>query len=67
MSALSVRGLSAGYPPRRAGEAPTTVLEDIDLIELTDDPARVVEAIFDFYQTRGFDTTSEEHQSLLYL
>ena len=31
MSALSVRGLSAGYPPRRAGEAPTTVLEDIDL------------------------------------
>jgi len=41
--------------------------EDIDLIEITDDPARVVEAIFDFYQNRGFDTTSEERQSLLYL
>ena len=41
--------------------------EDIDLIEITDDPGRVVEAIFDFYQTRGFDATSEERQSLLYL
>jgi uncharacterized protein (TIGR00730 family) len=41
--------------------------EDIDLIEVTDDPARVVEAIFDFYQNRGFETTSEERQSLLYL
>lgn len=41
--------------------------EDIDLIEVTDDPARVVDAIFDFYQNRGFETTSEERQSLLYL
>lgn len=41
--------------------------EDVDLIEVTDDPARVVDAIFDFYQTRGFETTSEERQSLLYL
>lgn len=41
--------------------------EDVDIIEVTDDPARVVDAIFDFYQKRGFETTSEEGQSLLYL
>nr|WP_281497081.1 ABC transporter ATP-binding protein [Ornithinimicrobium sp. F0845] len=28
---MSVRGLSAGYPARRAGEDPTTVLDGIDL------------------------------------
>ena len=40
---------------------------DIDLIQLIDDPAQVVEAIFDFYQTRGFVPTPEERERMLYL
>lgn len=40
---------------------------DLDLIRLTDDQREVVEAIFDFYQTRGFETTDKESESLLYL
>lgn len=41
--------------------------EDLDLIQVIDEPALVVEAIFDFYQNRGFETTSEEREILLYL
>jgi uncharacterized protein (TIGR00730 family) len=40
---------------------------DLDLIRLIDDPAEVVEAIFDFYQSRGFVPTADERESLLYL
>lgn len=41
--------------------------EDLDLIQIFDDPADVVEAIFDFYQTRGFTPTDEEREQLLHL
>jgi uncharacterized protein (TIGR00730 family) len=41
--------------------------EDLDLIQVVDDPAQAVEAIFDFYQSRGFVPTADEHESLLYL
>ncbi|MFP5411987.1 MAG: TIGR00730 family Rossman fold protein [Gammaproteobacteria bacterium] len=41
--------------------------EDLDLIQLVDDPAQAVEAIFDFYQSRGFVPTADESESLLYL
>ncbi len=41
--------------------------EDLGLIQVIDEPAAVVEAIFDFYQTRGFVPTAEENESLLYL
>ncbi|MBN9430746.1 MAG: TIGR00730 family Rossman fold protein [Burkholderiales bacterium] len=40
---------------------------DLDLIQIVDDPAEVVEAIFDFYQTRGFVPTEHEGERLLYL
>ena len=40
---------------------------DLDLIQLIDDPAKVVEAIFDFYQTRGFVPTTDERERMLYL
>ncbi len=40
---------------------------DIGLIQTIDDPAQVVEAIFDFYQTRGFVPTADERERMLYL
>jgi uncharacterized protein (TIGR00730 family) len=40
---------------------------DLDLIRVIDDPAEAVEAIFDFYQSRGFVPTADERESLLYL
>jgi uncharacterized protein (TIGR00730 family) len=41
--------------------------EDLDLIRVIDDPQGVVDAIFDFYQARGFYGTSEEREVNLYL
>ncbi|MFP5405935.1 MAG: TIGR00730 family Rossman fold protein [Gammaproteobacteria bacterium] len=41
--------------------------EDFDLIQVIDDPADTVSAIFDFYQSRGFVPTADERESLLYL
>ena len=41
--------------------------EDLELIQVIDDPTQAVEAIFDFYQSRGFVPTADESESLLYL
>ena len=41
--------------------------EDLDLIQVFDEPGEVVEAIFDFYQTRGFAPTDSEREQLLHL
>ena len=41
--------------------------EDLDLIQVFDDPSDVVEAIFDFYQSRGFTPTDSEREQLLHL
>ena len=40
---------------------------DIDLVQVIDEPSQVVEAIFDFYQSRGFVPTASERERLLYL
>lgn len=40
---------------------------DLDLFQVVDDEADVVNAIFDFYQSRGFENTDQEDESLLYL
>ncbi len=40
---------------------------DVELLQVVDDPAEVVKAIFDFYQTRGFVPTADEHDRMLYL
>ncbi len=40
----------------------TVSASDLDLIRLIDDPDEVVEAVFDFYQHRGFYATAEERE-----
>ena len=40
---------------------------DIDLMTLIDDPAAIVDAIFDYYETRGFQPTRAERERMLNL
>ncbi len=40
---------------------------DLELMKIVDEPAQAVEAIFDFYQARGFGPTEQETENLLYL
>ncbi|MBM3350597.1 MAG: TIGR00730 family Rossman fold protein [Betaproteobacteria bacterium] len=42
-------------------------LEDIDLIQMIDEPAQIVEAIFKHYETRGFKLSQDEQRVQLYL
>lgn len=41
--------------------------EDLDLLTVVDDPAEVVEAIFRFYDRRGFEQTADEREQMVYL
>jgi uncharacterized protein (TIGR00730 family) len=41
--------------------------EDMDLIQLIDEPAQVVEAIFTHYEKRGFEPSAAEREALLNL
>lgn len=41
--------------------------EDVDLLQVIDDPEGVVAAIFDHYEARGFGPLPEEHELLLNL
>ncbi|HWT28820.1 MAG TPA: TIGR00730 family Rossman fold protein, partial [Methylophilaceae bacterium] len=41
--------------------------EDMDLVQVIDEPAKVVEAIFKHYETRGFEPSAAERQIQLYL
>ena len=41
--------------------------EDMDLIQVIDEPERVAAAIFKYYETRGFERLPEEHELLLNL
>lgn len=41
--------------------------DDMDLIQLIDDPAEVVSAIFKHYETRGFEPSEAERERQLYL
>lgn len=41
--------------------------EDVDLIQVIDEPAKVVEAIFKHYETRGFKLSPAEERIQLYL
>ncbi len=40
---------------------------DMDLIELIEEPAAIVEAIFAFYESRGFEPSREERERMLNL
>ncbi len=41
--------------------------EDIDLIQVIDEPEKIVEAIFSHYETRGFEPSAAEREALLNL
>ncbi|PPD51413.1 MAG: TIGR00730 family Rossman fold protein [Methylotenera sp.] len=41
--------------------------EDLDLIQIIDEPAKIVEAIFKHYETRGFKLSAAEERVQLYL
>ena len=41
--------------------------EDLDIVQVIDDPSEVVKAIFDFYEGRTFEPSSEEQEKLLEL
>ena len=41
--------------------------DDLDLVKVIDEPAKVVEAIFKHYETRGFEPSLAERQVQLYL
>lgn len=43
------------------------IADDLDLIQVIDDPATIVEAIFRHYETRGFKLSPAEEQIQLYL
>lgn len=40
---------------------------DLDLIQIIDEPQKVVDAIFDFYESRGFSPTQADRERMLYL
>ena len=40
---------------------------DIDLMKPVDDDDAVVDAIFDFYESRGFEQSATEREQMLYL
>ena len=41
--------------------------DDLDLIQVIDEPQAVVDAVFDFYEKRGFAPSASERESMLYL
>ena len=40
---------------------------DMDLMRIIDEPEAIVEAIFDFYENRGFQPSREEREKMLNL
>lgn len=41
--------------------------EDMDLMQVIDDPKEVVDAIFKYYESKGFELSAEEKKNQLYL
>ena len=41
--------------------------KDVELMQILEDPAEIVEAIFNFYENRGFTPTREEREKMLNL
>ena len=60
------RGFLAWANDRLVGEGMVDP-EDMKLMQLIEDPAEIVEAIFAFYEGRGFQPTREERQRMLNL
>ncbi len=59
-------GLVAWVQQTLVGEAMVSP-SDMDLIQVIDEPAKIVEAIFKHYETRGFELSPSERQIQLYL
>ncbi|MCM2307897.1 MAG: TIGR00730 family Rossman fold protein [Sulfuritalea sp.] len=60
------RGMLVWFRERLVAEGMISP-EDMDLIQVLDEPEAVVAAIFDHYETRGFGPLPEEHELLLNL
>lgn len=60
------RGLVDWLRDRLVGEGMISA-EDMDLIQIIDDPQQVVDAIFKHYETRGFEPSAREREILLNL
>ena len=59
-------GLLAWFKDRLVSERMINP-EDLNLVQLIDDPDQVVEAIFKHYETRGFLPLPDEHELMLNL
>ncbi len=60
------RGLIDWFAGTLVGEG-TISPEDLDLFQVLDEPQAVVDAIFDYYEQRGFEPSPEEQEILLEL
>jgi hypothetical protein len=60
------RGLVDWMRDKLVGEG-MTGKEDLGLMQVIEEPEAIVEAIFDFYESRGFQPTREERQKMLNL
>jgi len=59
-------GLVDWFRDRLVGEGMIGA-DDVDLMRVIDDPDAIVEAIFHFYENRGFQPTAEEREKMLNL
>ena len=59
-------GLLEWFRARLADEGMIDV-HDVDLLQVIDEPQHVVDAIFSFYERRGFELSQAEHEILLNL
>jgi len=60
------RGLVDWFRDRLVGEGMIDP-EDVDLVQLLDEPQQAVDAIFTFYEKRGFQLSPDEREVLLNL
>jgi uncharacterized protein (TIGR00730 family) len=60
------RGLLAWFRERLVGEGMIEA-QDLELLQVIDEPQRVVDAIFAFYEKRGFEPSPDESEILLNL
>ena len=60
------RGLLEWFKDRLVGEGMVSP-DDLDLIQVIDEPDQIVEAIFKYYETRGFAPLPDEREMLLNL
>jgi len=60
------RGLIDWMRERLVGEG-MIAAADLDLMQIIEEPEAIVEAIFDYYETRGFQPTLAERDKMLNL